>query len=302
MVVSKRKKTTEHIGGIQQKILAWYKESGRKDLPWRKTNDMYHIAVSEIMLQQTNVPKVIQKYAEFLSVFPTVEVLANAPQSDVLQQWSGLGYNRRAIYLHRMAQDVVREHGGVFPQDPEQLVQLYGVGPYTSRSIPIFARNADMATHDVNIVRIFRRIHKDMSASDAKMRQWTEEYLPHGHSRDWHNALMDFASLICTKRSPACATCPIAVHCRSYPCPQDMLVVKKKEIGRLEKGKHVPRRIYRGRIIEFLRSQSADVLTIGKVIKKDWHSGRDAAWCDGVLRGLEKDHMITDVDGIWSLR
>lgn len=293
----------EKIIAIQSKIFAWYAQYGRKGLPWRKTKNMYRVAVSEIMLQQTNVPKVIEKYKEFLRVFPSVRHLAQAKQSSVLQQWSGLGYNRRAIYLHKMAQEIVQNHKGRFPQDHEQLIKLHGVGPYTSKSILIFACNTDIATRDVNIDRIMRRIHKQPTASEDRILQWIDLYLPLGRSRDWHNALMDFASVICTKRSPTCDVCPIKAECRSFPCPQDVVTVKRKEIGRSECGRDVPRRIYRGRIIEFLRAQDGTASMIGQVIKKDWKEKTDLQWCEEVLQGLKKDHMIDDDhNGVWHLR
>jgi A/G-specific adenine glycosylase len=255
------------------------------------------------MLQQTNVPKVIEKYKEFLRVFPSVRDLAQAKQSAVLQQWSGLGYNRRAIYLHKMAQEIVQKHKGRFPHDPEQLIKLHGIGPYTSKSILIFACNTDIATRDVNIDRIMRRVHKQPLAVEDRIVQWIDLYLPLGRSRDWHNALMDFASVICTKRSPTCDVCPIKAECRSFPSPQDAIIVKKKEIGRSECGRDVPRRIYRGRIIEYLRTQNGTANVIGQAIKKDWKEKSDLKWCEEVLQGLKKDHMIDDDHGgIWHLR
>ncbi len=286
----------------QKNIMAWYRSCGRHDLPWRKTMDIYHIAVSEIMLQQTNVPKVIEKYISFIERFPTIESLAKSQQKDVIMQWQGLGYNRRAIYLHKMAQSVQNDFGGFFPEDPNILISLIGFGPYTSRSIPIFARNCDIAACDVNIARIMRRVHKVNDASEKQVIFWTEELLYHGHSRDWHNALMDFASIICTKRSPQCEMCPIKKQCLSFPDPQDAKKILRTEVGRSEHGKHIPRRIFRGRIIEYLRTHKGTTDQIGNVIKKDWQSTKDRVWCESVLKGLKKDHMIVCEDGVWLLK
>lgn len=291
------------VVAVRRAIFAWYKKHGRHTLPWRQTTVVYRVAIAEVMLQQTNVPKVIDKYTDFLAHFPTVGALAAAPQSEVVRQWRGLGYNRRALNLHKMAQAVVRDHGGRFPTDPQQLIVLPGIGPYTSRSIPIFARNADMATHDVNIVRVLRRWHDlDQQAIADSIEEMAAAYVPRGRSRDWHSALMDFASLVCTKRAPLCATCPLRRRCASYPAPRDPLVRKKKEIGRSEDGIHVPRRIYRGRIVEFLRHAPATRNAIGAAIKKDWTASADGAWCDGVLQTLAQDGMIVQTGRYWHLQ
>lgn len=290
------------IASVQRAILTWYTAYGRHDLPWRTTTSLYRVAVAEVMLQQTNVPKVMEKYTAFLTRFPTVRALADAAQADVIRQWRGLGYNRRAMHLHKMAQAVVRDHGGRFPTDPAVLITLPGIGPYTSRSIPIFARNHDLATHDVNIVRVIRRWHDLGDFTDADIALWTARYLPRGRSCAWHNALMDFASLVCTKRAPLCATCPVRRWCASYPAPHDPVVRKKKEVGRSERGVHVPRRIYRGRIVEFLRTAPATRNAIGAAIKKDWQARRDGTWCDGVLQTLARDGMIAQTGRYWHLQ
>ncbi len=288
--------------GIRRAIFAWYRAHGRHDLPWRKNLSVYRVAVAEIMLQQTNVPKVIEKYTAFLTVFPTVHTLAAASQADVVRQWQGLGYNRRAVNVHKMAQIVVQEYNGKFPTDPEQLRTLPGVGPYTSHAIPIFARNSNLATHDVNIARVVRRWHAMRMPSDARIATLAAAYAPRGRSRAWHSALMDFASLVCTKRAPQCATCPLRRQCRSYPAPRDPVVHKKKEVGRSENGKHIPRRIYRGRIVEFLRTAPATRNAIGAAIKKDWSVHADGAWCDTVLQTLVRDGMIVQKGNQWRLR
>jgi A/G-specific adenine glycosylase len=287
---------------IHKRIMFWYRKYGRHDLPWRKTVDIYHIAIAEIMLQQTNVPKVIEKYTSFLKRFPTITRLAQASQKDVITQWQGLGYNRRAIYVHKMAQKIVKDFQGIFPNEPEVLMELSGIGAYTSRSILIFARNHDVATCDVNIARIMRRLHKKKSASEKQVIQWTEKFLYQGHSRDWHNALMDFASIICTKRAPQCLQCPLGDMCFSFPNPQDEKKTARKEIGRSECDKHVPRRIFRGRIVEFLRQRNGTVNDIGQAIKKDWHEANDHEWCKNVLEGLKKDQMVLCKNDVWMLK
>ncbi len=288
---------------VQQKILSWYEKHGRHDLPWRKTTDVYAIVIAEMMLQQTNVPKVITKFTAFLTRFPTVADVASAAQKDVVIAWQGLGYNRRALYVHNMAKEVVARYGGVFPTTAEELMTLPGIGPYTGRSILIFAHNADIVTWDVNIRRIFERIHQKHAVSDALLQQWCDDFLPHKRSRDWHNALMDFASHVCTKRAPQCKECPLQSVCASYPQPAVYATPKKKEVGRTECGVHVPQRIFRGRIVEHLRNHhSATCDEIGRAIKKDYHAKRDHAWCRGVLLKLTKEGILVCKRDTWLLR
>lgn len=290
------------ITKIQKVILDWYTQHGREGLPWRETDDLYKIAVSEIMLQQTNVPKVIEKYKAFLNRFPTVEKLARARQSSVVHAWQGLGYNRRAVNLHKMAKVVVREYAGLFPQTAEELVSLPGIGPYTKNAILAFGLNRDVSAVDVNIERFVRRVY-GMGAWE-KIEHPTDviaAFVPLGRSRDWHNALMDFASGVCTKRTPDCQNCPLKYDCASFPDPQDSPVPKKKEVGRSEGGKHIPRRIYRGRIVEYLRMREGTAMMIGQSIKKDW-SADDRTWLEEILNQLAKEGMIVSKDKKWKLK
>jgi len=187
------------VNAFQSMILQWWKENAR-DLPWRRTPSPYNVLVSEIMLQQTQVSRVIPKYYEFLETFPTVESLANADNKQVLQVWSGLGYNRRALWLKEAAKQIVER--GSFPQSVKDLRQLKGVGPYTSRSILIFAFNQDLAAVDTNIRRILIAegfAEEDMS--DKQLQAIADRLLLRGRSRDWHNALMDYGSQVLTASS-----------------------------------------------------------------------------------------------------
>ncbi len=286
--------TDKQREGVQKTLLKWYREMGRHDLPWRKTSSLYCIAVSEIMLQQTNVPKVIGKYADFLDRFPTVEVLASARQSDVLKMWQGLGYNRRAINLYKMAQCIVDDYDGKFPESIDALGDLPGIGPYTRAAILAFGRNADVSAVDVNIDRFVRRLH-GLRVWDKKLSEKIiAQYVPQGKSRDWHGGVMDFASVICTKRKPKCLQCPFNKVCKSYPDPDDYTVIKKREVGRTECGKHIPRRIYRGRIVEVLRKQPYTANEIGQHVKKDWNAQHDKKWLDDILKTLQKEEMIIE--------
>jgi A/G-specific adenine glycosylase len=185
---------------FQHKILTYYEQHGR-DLPWRKTTDRYAIMVSEIMLQQTQVDRVIPKYEEWLKAFKSPSALATAPLARVLELWSGLGYNSRAKRLQDACKIITEQYDGVVPDNHEELIKLPGIGPYTARSILIFADNQDLATVDTNIRRILiHELKLQENISDKELFKIAEEQLPKGRSRDWHNALMDYGATLLTAR------------------------------------------------------------------------------------------------------
>jgi A/G-specific adenine glycosylase len=174
-----------------------------RDLPWRHTTDPYAVLLSEVMLQQTQVPRVVGRYAAFLERFPTLESLAAAPLADVLSAWLGLGYNNRALRLKRCAQAAP---GHRLPGDLESLRALPGVGPYTARAVLIFAHNADFAAVDANVRRVLtHQLDLPRDLSPAALQAVAEAALPRGRSRDWHNALMDYGSLVLTARATGLA-------------------------------------------------------------------------------------------------
>lgn len=183
------------IKEFQKKILLFYREHGR-NLPWRQTTDPYHILLSEIMLQQTQVSRVITYYDQWIKKWPSVHHLAKAEYRDILQHWMGLGYNRRSYYIHQTAQIISIDFDGDVLKAIKQYKKLPGIGLYTSKAVQIFSTNADIATVDTNIRRIF--IHEFNLAetiSDAELFKIAEQCLPKGQSRNWHNALMDYGSL-----------------------------------------------------------------------------------------------------------
>ena len=184
------------IKKFHEKIFTWWKEN-KRSLPWRETTNPYYIMISEIMLQQTQVNRSIEKYLEFIKKYPTIKELAEASVSSVLKSWSGLGYNRRALWLHEAANQIVKQKE--FPKTQEELQKLKGIGPYTSRSILIFAFNYDIATVDTNIRRVL--IAENFAKNDTKEKELfiiAQKILPKGKARDWHNALMDYGSLVLT--------------------------------------------------------------------------------------------------------
>lgn len=202
---------------MRQRLLAWYKRVGRS-LPWRQTRDPYAILVSEVMLQQTQVDRVRPKYLAWIDRWPTVQKLAHAPAGDILRLWSGLGYNRRALFLKRSARVVTETYGGQFPDDPALLQLLPGLGPYTARAVAVFAFRKPIAMIDTNIRRVLSRVFFWPNIqTEKKLQALADEIVPPAASDTWHHALMDLGATICISGRPRCEICPIKQYCRAYP-------------------------------------------------------------------------------------
>ncbi len=190
-------------------------------LPWRTTRDPYRIVVSEFMLQQTQVERVIPLYERFLELFPSFEALAAAPRADVVRVWKGLGYNVRAVRLHELARAVVERCGGTLPEDAASLRLLPGIGPYTVSAIRAFAFERDDAAMDVNLRRVVHRlcygIEHPPKANAREIDASARNLVPPGRAHDWNSAMMDLGSSICTARTPACLVCPLQAWCAAAP-------------------------------------------------------------------------------------
>jgi len=195
------------IAKLQARILSWYSVN-RRDLPWRRTTDPYAILVSEIMLQQTQVARVIPKFAVFLTAYPRLDELADAPLDDVLRLWKGLGYNNRALRLRDCAAAVTEAGGGpaALPRSLASLQALPGIGPYTARAVLAFAHNDDVAAVDANVRRVLtHELSLPADLGDRGLQMVAEAVLPRGRSRDWHNGLMDYGALVLTARATGIA-------------------------------------------------------------------------------------------------
>jgi A/G-specific adenine glycosylase len=204
---------------FRTRLLAWYRRHGR-DLPWRATDDPYHILVSEMMLQQTQVDRVLPKYYEWLARFPSLAVLADAPEADVTSTWRPLGYNIRPTRLQSIAREAVTRFGGQLPSDEETLLSFKGIGRYTAAAIRSFAFGARAAILDTNVARVLFRVfiaEGDPKSHTMKARLWrlSEALVPHRHVFDFNQALMDLGATVCTARKPRCPVCPLARMCRS---------------------------------------------------------------------------------------
>ena len=199
-------------------VVRWQRDHGRHGLPWQGTRDPYRVWLSEVMLQQTQVTTVLGYYSRFLDRFPTVSDLAASPLDDVLALWSGLGYYSRARNLHRCAQAVVAEHGGVFPGSAARLATLPGIGRSTAAAIAAFCFGERVAILDGNVKRVLGRalgFDGDLAVAREQERLWSaaQDLLPEQHVDVYTQGLMDLGATLCTLRKPACERCPLAQQC-----------------------------------------------------------------------------------------
>lgn len=206
---------------FRRRLLAWYDVHGR-DLPWRNTDDPYHILVSEMMLQQTQVDRVLPKYHEWLRKYPSLVALSRAEITEVTETWRPLGYNIRPRRLHAIACESVTRFGGELPSDEETLLSFKGIGAYTAGAIRSFAFRQRAAILDTNVARVLFRVFigkGDPKAHAMKKRLWamSEALVPVKRVFDFNQALMDFGATLCTARKPKCLVCPMAKGCKSYP-------------------------------------------------------------------------------------
>ena len=210
----------QRIARLRVQLLDWYREN-RRDLPWRRTPDPYAIWVSEIMLQQTRVAVVVERYQAFLRTFPTLAVLAQAAEQEVLAQWSGLGYYRRARMLHKAAQFVADRLAGRLPATSEELRLLPGIGAYTAAAIASIAHGETVAVVDGNVERVLCRLsgweassrNGGGAAARRKVEILASELLDPTQPGDFNQAMMELGAMVCLPRGPLCAQCPIATHC-----------------------------------------------------------------------------------------
>ncbi len=199
------------LRALRNALLRWYDEHGR-DLPWRRTRDPYRIWVSEIMLQQTRVPAVLEHYRLFLERFPDIAALAAASEGSVLAAWSGLGYYRRARMLHKCAQKIVADCRGCFPQDSESLQTLPGIGRYTAAAVASIVFAEPVAVVDGNVERVLQRM-TGAQLSAAETWSHAEKLLSQSRPGDFNQAMMELGATVCTPRQPSCGVCPVRKWC-----------------------------------------------------------------------------------------
>ena len=223
----------------------WFRANGR-DLPWRNTRDPYHILVSELMLQQTQVSRVVPKYAEFLGTFPTLHHIAKARPARVTEAWAGLGYYARARNLHLLARAVTdrgRDAAATLPADAASLRALPGIGAYTAGAVSSFAYERRAELVDTNVARVLKRVFApevDLKSGRGQKRLWTiaRELLPRTGKATWtHNqALMELGALVCTARIAHCGECPVRSLCATYASAPDVPARKRKALSESKPG------------------------------------------------------------------
>lgn len=206
---------------FQKKVIDYYRQHGRKHLPWQGTTDAYRIWLSEIMLQQTQVTTVIPYYETFLEQFPTINDLAQADEDEVMHLWSGLGYYSRARNLHKAAKQVADEFNGEFPKDAELIETLPGVGRSTAGAIAAFAFDQPTAILDGNVKRVLARCYgiegwAGKSSVLKDLWQRAEENTPKKHTAQYNQAMMDLGAVVCTRSKPKCDSCPLNAKCYAY--------------------------------------------------------------------------------------
>ncbi len=212
-------------------LLSWYKEHGRHQLPWRNTKELYHIYLSEIMLQQTQVNRVRDEYyPQFLAKFPSLEALGDAPLDDVLAAWSGLGYYRRAKNLHTTAQ--LTKNG--LPQNLKELKKLPGIGDYTASAICCFGLEQKVPVVDTNITRVLKRYYGLLNIPEKTVWEKAEKFVNTKEPRAHNLALMDLGSMVCTPKNPDCQECPLQKSCLGQNEPELYTQTKKKEYIAME--------------------------------------------------------------------
>ncbi|PWU23601.1 A/G-specific adenine glycosylase [Candidatus Cerribacteria bacterium 'Amazon FNV 2010 28 9'] len=312
---------------FQSILLNWFSKHGR-ELPWRTPpqsspcegeetpplfkrgkqgmflRDPYLILISELMLQQTQVSRVLPKFTAFIEKWPTFANLTSAKQSDVIIMWQGLGYNRRAKFLWQTASVVTEQLNGIFPSTVKDIQTLPGIGPYTARALAIFALGLDEVTIDTNIRRILARVCiGTKQVSEKELYTLAKKVVPEGKADAWHQALMDFGSLVCLAKNPLCESCPLAEICvlnnesKQLGCANaaDWLArqPKTKKVGKKDVGKKFEEtdRYFRGRIIDFLRTgeQPMEALQSFICIEKKLN---DLVRFGEIIEALVKEHLI----------
>ncbi len=286
------------MASVPARLLSWYRKSGR-DLPWRAEKTPYRVLVSEIMLQQTQVHRVLGYFERWLAVFPTWEALAEASNADVIKMWAGLGYNRRGLMLRDIARQVV-EKGE--PDTREGWMALKGVGPYTSAAVSAFAQRKRVMPVDTNVRRVLGRflLGKPFAqpSDDERLEKKSAHLLPaRGAYWDVPQAIFDLATSICTKE-PDCARCPLRNDC---PAAKKFLAgtvrIPKRSVKKAVESKHRdkphPDRIYRGRILKLVREEPGILASaVGARVDPAYDDRHDRAWMRAMVGRLEQDGLV----------
>mgnify|MGYP003939040293 FL=1 len=279
-------------------LLDWFDRLGR-DLPWRRTRDPWAVLVAELMLQQTQVERVIPRWEAFLERWPEPEDCAAAPLGEVVTAWAGLGYNRRAVNLHRAAVAVCERHRGELPRDLDELLALPGIGPYTARAVLAFAYEDDrVGVLDTNVARVLAR-RTGRSLGRAEAQRAADAAVPPGEGWRWNQAMLDLGATRCRARQPDCEACPVASGCAWYEAGRsepDPAVGSAGVSGGQSRFEGSDRQ-GRGRLVDALRLGPVEAADLARV----------AGWPDDPPRAariaatLVRDGLAVEADGTYRL-
>lgn len=269
---------------VQMSLLAW-SETNLRDLAWRRARDPWSILVAETMLQQTQVARVETRWVRFLAHFPDPSTCASASIADLLREWQGLGYNRRALMLHRAATVIRDRHDGEVPDELDALLDLPGVGPYTARAVLAFAFERRAAPVDTNIGRVLARV-AGRRLAPAEAQRLADSLVPEGRSWLWNQGIMELGATICAKRSPDCEACPLSGFCEWRGSGADP-AEGSAAVGRPQAAFEGSNRQLRGRVIDTLRRGPVSASVLGEGMATDDEARRgaviDALLADGLI-------------------
>lgn len=290
----------EQIPALRAALLAWW-DAGHRELPWRKTREPYAVLVSELMLQQTQADRVAARWPAFMRRFPTLLAVAAAPMAAVIDAWAGLGYNRRAVNLHRLSQAVLRDYGGVLPASVPALEVLPGIGPYTARAVASIAFGVPAAAVDTNVRRVLTRVFDGTRAPPPArvLQQRADAVLLPERPGDWNQAVMELGAVVCPAAAPRCTVCPLARMCAAAP---DVRAVREQGATYRTAARPQPQRpfagsarFYRGRIVDLLRAPDAreglGPMAIGARLRLDFDESM-RPWLETLLEGLQRDGLL----------
>ncbi len=289
--MSKHLPDDDQVATVRESLVEWY-ETDHRTFPWRETTDPYRVLVSEVMSQQTQLSRVVDAYEAFVDRWPTVEALAADDRAAVVAFWSdhSLGYNNRAKYLHEAAGQVIDDYDGVFPDDPDELQELMGVGPYTADAVASFAFDNGGAVVDTNVKRVLHRAF-DVPDDDEAFERAAEALMPAGESRVWNNAIMELGGVAC-ESTPSCDTagCPWRGTCGAYQTG-DFTAPDVPEQPDFEGS----RRQMRGRVVRVLGEHGPLALdSLGPRVRVDYapegEYGRE--WLRGLVADLADDGLV----------
>jgi A/G-specific adenine glycosylase len=287
----------EKAEAVRNALISWYGENAR-DLPWRRTRDPWRVLVSEVMLQQIQVKRAVPFYEAFVERFATPRALAEAPLAEAIRAWGDLGRYRRVVNLHRTARILLEEFGGEVPSDPEVLVKLPGIGPYTAGAVACFAFERDAHFLDTNARRVLHRLFLGAdvprpAVSEGELLRLAKELVPRGRGWEWGQSVIEFGALRCTARKPICESCPLGDLCAARPTIRAKLATlpRAENAARRYEGSN---RYHRGRVLAALREApegGVALRELGEGLREGFGEG-DLPWLLGVVGSLEKDGLV----------